>query len=205
MNTFQLGFVVALGALAFGCASDTADSEGDTTGGDTTSGDTTGGDAEPRVCSYQVACGEKEFCDYPDDSCGADGSKGVCVPYALECSPSGLFCNCEGEVTNCGTADVSHAGGCELAPLQMACGDKVCSIDHEICVELKADSPTAPVYGCHDTGAPPCAGDAACDCTSFTQVCPSMAVGAEMESCEAENAESGGSGITQAYTVTCAL
>lgn len=208
MKTLRIAVLVALGAAAFGCSSEASDTakeqEAPTDSDSTTAGETTDGGNEPGVCSLDVTCGEQAYCDYPDDSCGADGATGVCVPYPLECGPSPLFCNCEGEVTTCRASDVSRAGGCELGPLQLACGDKVCSIDHEICVELKADAWGAPHYACYDYRSPPCAGDAPCDCTSFTQVCPYIAVGAQMESCDETNAETGGS-ITLGYTVFCVL
>lgn len=196
----RIAVLVALGALGFGCSSEVSETANSDA---TTAGDPQDGGDEPRVCSLDATCGEKEFCDYPDDSCGVDGATGVCVPYPLECGPSPWICNCEGEVTTCMYSDFSRAGGCELAGFQMACGDKVCSIDREICVELTADASGAPYYACYDNWSPPCAGNASCDCTSFAHVCPFMADGAQMESCDEQKMEVEGSSITHGYTVSC--
>lgn len=203
MKKLWIAVLAALSAVALGCSGETSHS---TTEGDAaTAVETTGGGSNERVCSVDVPCDETQgYCNYADDSCGRDGATGVCVPYPLECSPTGWFCNCDGEVTTCMSSDVSRAGGCELGPLQLACGDKVCSIDREICVELKTDTAGAPQYACHDNRSPPCAGDAACDCTSLAQVCPFIAVGAQMDTCDETNAETGGS-ITHGYTVSCVL
>lgn len=213
MIGLRIAVWIACGAVAFGCSSEGAYptreqgasiDQDSATAGDTTAGDTTGGGDERRVCSLDVPCGEKEYCDYADDSCGVDGATGVCVGFPLECSPPPLFCNCEGEVTTCMSSDVSRAGGCELALTQQACGDKVCDTSHEICVELKTDESTSPWYTCRNNASPPCSGGI-CDCTSFTQVCQFVADGAHMESCEETEREIGLGSIVHEYFVSCVL
>lgn len=156
-------------------------------------GGATAGIDEPTVCSSDAECGEREYCDFMDDSCGANGAIGSCWPFPLECSPASYFCTCDRQVTNCDVSDHSRAGGCELAPNQIACGDKVCSADTQICVELDVENPTEaeaprfPMYECWEQVATlGCEGQAiSCECLSAAAVCNSISTGAVALSCEA--------------------
>ncbi len=177
------------------CLPDPSLSDGSGSGGSDTSSGGTGGVDEPRACSPDAPCAELEYCDYADDSCGANGTMGVCVPFPLDCiqgpSPQ-RFCNCEGQVVSCGGSDYSRAGGCELAPGDAACGDKVCDAAMEVCVALDVEDPTEeeapylPLYLCWPLiSTQGCEGqELSCDCLSLNTACGGVAVGAEPLSCE---------------------
>lgn len=65
-------------------------------------------------------CGDRSYCDFPDDSCGIDNGLGTCKPRPELCSPGGeSLCGCDSrqyqsecEAYRAGT-DVSTSTDCE--------------------------------------------------------------------------------------------
>jgi hypothetical protein len=90
-------------------------------------------------CSPQQPCSGSEYCNYPDDLCGA-GAIGTCKPRPAGCNL--LFapvCGCDGGVhgNDCGArssgSDVSVAGGCTAPEGQFGCGALFCSLASQYC------------------------------------------------------------------------
>lgn len=136
---------------------------GGTGGGVSTGGNGGGGTAG--AGGSGVACGgfagltctETEYCDYPDDICGAADGQGVCLARPQFCpenySPT---CACDGKVygNGCDAAsagfDVSNLAGCmPPEPQQFNCGHGFCDSKTEYCQRTYADVPGTPdSFGC---------------------------------------------------------
>ena len=104
-------------------------SSGTSTGGDDMSDSSSSGSSEDSttgpvipegMCNemLNVGCGGNEWCDYPDDLCGA-GMNGVCMPQPMVCNL--IFaphCGCDGAdhsnacVANANGTDIDHPGNC---------------------------------------------------------------------------------------------
>jgi hypothetical protein len=108
------GAVVGTGSTGGGLESTTGDD------GSSSEDATTGPDVPKGQCNEMlgVACGRSQFCDYPDDMCGA-GEHGVCAPEPMLCNlilqPS---CGCNGSnysnpcVATANGTDFAHFGDC---------------------------------------------------------------------------------------------
>ncbi|MBK9258274.1 MAG: hypothetical protein IPM54_00375 [Polyangiaceae bacterium] len=99
-----------------------------------------------------LTCAETEYCDYPDDICGAVDGQGVCKPRPEACdlvySP---VCACDGNVhsNDCDAAmkgfDVSNLGGCTPPMANLfGCGHFFCDSATEYCQKTNADVPNTP-------------------------------------------------------------
>jgi hypothetical protein len=96
-------------------------------------------------------CGTGEYCDYPDDSCGAADGTGICLPMPQGCP--GVYspvCGCDGmvhgndcEAAGAGT-DVSNAGGCTDPTGTFACGPTFCAKNQQYCMKTLSDVPGLP-------------------------------------------------------------
>ena len=64
-------------------------------------------DGGPRSCGGLTGqpCGTKEFCDFPDDMCGANDGTGTCKPRPELCQPA--------EIPVCGCDGAMHRTACE--------------------------------------------------------------------------------------------
>lgn len=126
-----------------------------------------------------LTCAADEFCDYPNDDCGADDGTGICTPRPEGCPDNyAPVCGCDATVHsnscdgNAAGSDVNLSGGCE-APIGMfACGEKFCE-EGAVCNESGNDVPgPAAFYGCAVAPAActglattcACAGDLATSC-----------------------------------------
>lgn len=117
--------------------SDESESESDAS----ESGDTDG----PAGCG----CAEGEFCDFPDDLCGA-GEPGTCEPIPGCVKFHGLDadtkCGCDGLsywhdcVSTDGRVDInSDATSCEPWPGYFPCGDRLCNSTYKYCERQVSD------------------------------------------------------------------
>lgn len=104
-----------------------------------------------------MMCAANEYCDYPDDICGAVDGQGVCKPRPQGC-PENYFptCACDGMVygNECDAAsagsDISNLGGC-MPPManQFGCGHFFCDSATEYCVKTNSDVANTPdSYSC---------------------------------------------------------
>jgi hypothetical protein len=127
---------------------------------------------EGAACSSSADCGADEYCDFPDDLCGA-GLPGSCEPRPNGCGTVyDPVCTCDGSIAGnaCDGAangsDVSNAGGCEVPFDTFACGPKLCASQTEYCRLAVSDVGGEPsVYSCHPLPSG-CAGNATCGCLS---------------------------------------
>ena len=91
-------------------------------------------------CSATVGCGPYAYCEYPDDSCGANGAEGRCLPRPRTCAHERQpVCTCGGVVqpsicvARHGGSDVAAEAACALPPDAFRCGSLVC--DQPVCIE----------------------------------------------------------------------
>lgn len=124
-----------------------------------------------------IECGPTQYCDYPDDACGANDGDGVCAPITEGDCPAvdDPVCGCDGTVygnaclANAAGVDVA-ADGCTPPPDTFQCGTGFCETATELCTVTGNDTASPPpfFYSC---GALPaaCAGvPASCDCAADT-------------------------------------
>ena len=124
-----------------------------------------------------ATCDSTEYCDYPDDLCGAADGSGTCTPRPTGCPDNyDPVCACGGGVYGnaCDAAaagwDVSALGGCTPPPGYFACGAELCATSVEYCWHYVDDTGmpdrwacmplpvcSSPGCACVNT-APPCAG-----------------------------------------------
>lgn len=95
-------------------------------------------------CTPQQPCGVKQYCDYPDDLCGA-GAPGTCKNRPTGCDLTyDPVCTCAGELTgnacaaNSGGQDVG-AGGCAPPQGTFTCGTAFCDVASQYCLLSVSD------------------------------------------------------------------
>ncbi len=112
-------------------------------------------DGTVRSCALASTCPSNQFCEYPDDRCGANGTMGTCVDRPSFCrvlpSDEARVCACDRKVYDspCEASragqDIAQEGICALSIDQFACGSNVCSRKSQYCRVTKLDSmPRAP-------------------------------------------------------------
>ncbi len=112
---------------------DTADGVPSDVASPDSSDDTSGG--TPATCGGASGqnCGSGEYCDYPNNSCGANQATGQCQTQPRRCSPrSNPVCGCDG--TTYDNACKAHAAGVDIAYRgrcnpSSQCGGETCSSD----------------------------------------------------------------------------
>lgn len=129
------------------------------TGGGNGTGGTAGAGGSFAACGgfAGLTCTDKEYCDFPDDICGAADGQGVCLARPEVCpknySPT---CACDGMVygNECDAAragvDVSTISTCPAPePNQFNCGHGFCDSTTQYCQRTYADVPgTSDSYIC---------------------------------------------------------
>lgn len=165
MRTSIFFLLVALtSAASAACGGDTGSGGSGGSGGG--GGGPTGGGGQGsgggQVCGGLAGyvCPLTEYCDFPDDDCGAADGTGICKPRPAACDASyAPVCGCDGAVhgNDCGAyaagTDLNLAGGCPPPVGMFACGEKFCS-DGMVCTRYGNDVPGPEAfYGCGD--APP--------------------------------------------------
>jgi hypothetical protein len=107
-------------------------------------GDVCGGLGNPE-------CAATHFCDWGDNSCGADDGTGTCQPRPEgPCADTAPTCGCDGTVhgSECEAqlsgSDVSDAGGCTAPADTFACGHGFCVTADEYCERTTSDVEGSP-------------------------------------------------------------
>lgn len=101
------------------------------------------------ACTVDSGCMADEFCDFPDDQCGA-GAPGVCQPRPTFCSDGALIvCGCDGSAAYAGcemTAGFDtniDASACTgpgtVAEEVFPCGDRLCRTSTSYCRRTGSD------------------------------------------------------------------
>lgn len=209
--TASLLVVVALGTLLIACGSEvtmfapagaaggtspTTTSTSSGTGGSGGASTSTGGSGTagaggsgPELCGGKTghSCGPDEFCDYPDDDCGADDGPGQCQPRPEGCyADCPGVCGCDGQpYCNDCTAhqagvDVAASGTCASPPAEYSAQLWLGGLDHliifkadtvrNVCVRLFADWPMQNAPG-FDFATPPEWGVSHADITNQASDC----------------------------------
>lgn len=127
-----------------------------------------GTDASPYACTREMKCSRDQYCDYPDDRCGAM-SAGVCKPLPTQCPRNyAPVCACGSILgsNDCHAAamglDLSIEGSCVPLGGYVRCGARFCDAEDSYC-EVRAGT-----YSCKPL-------PAACvmkkDCNCFSGLC----------------------------------
>jgi len=105
------------------------------TGGGATCGGFTGAECPP-----------DQYCDFPDNLCGAADGSGVCTPRPVGCDdiyqPA---CGCDGNWygNSCDAAregfDLNDLGGCTPPPGMFGCGSHFCQLATDYCEDMTND------------------------------------------------------------------
>ncbi|MFO0762504.1 MAG: hypothetical protein U0359_39055 [Byssovorax sp.] len=151
-----------------------------TTSGSGGSGGNSGG---PCGGKMGLACPGNEYCDYPDDICGAADGTGTCTPRPQGCpdiyQPT---CACDGMVYSspCDAAaagkDVNNNGGCAAPPGLFPCGPGFCNKTMEYCQKTLTDVGGTPdSYQCVPVPAG-CGSAPSCGCLGNVPCGPSCVV-----------------------------
>ncbi|UQA62548.1 hypothetical protein [Polyangium aurulentum] len=138
-NLFGIG-ICALALALTACGSDVQPSGGGGAGGQ-------GGGGGGVTCGgiAGAGCAADEFCDYPDDTCGALDQTGVCAKRPEVCSDGPPRCFCDGKIseTPCpGIGGFDTAGDSNLCPDQAGtfpCGPELCLEGSQLCRHSTSD------------------------------------------------------------------
>jgi len=145
------------GGMSTGGAGGSATGGAGGAGGGVSTGGSGGGSGIACGGFAGVQCAATEYCDYPDDICGAADGQGVCKNRPQACpeiySPT---CACDGMVygNECEAAgagfDVSNISMCKPPQMgQFNCGHGFCDAATQFCLRTYADVPGTPdSYGC---------------------------------------------------------
>lgn len=153
-----------LGGLSLACSSSTdvaGSGGGSATTTTTTSAGGNAGTGSGTACTTTDGCGDTEYCDFPDDMCGA-GQPGVCTPRPDACSDgSHIICGCDGKIRYAGcqtlqgfdtNADASACpitGPVGVGETVFACGDRFCRTSVSYCQRQVSDIANEPdSYAC---------------------------------------------------------
>jgi hypothetical protein len=122
----------------------------------------------PYVCSDELPCALDQWCDTPNDRCGAELLAGSCKPK-LGCSPSGPpVCGCNGMTydsacaAQMGGVDLWANGPCAAPPGTFACGGYFCP-GSQICRKTTLFEGPEPLVS-HACVAPPAGCSSGCGC-----------------------------------------
>ena len=169
--------------LAGGCGDDGGSGTGGSGTGGSGTGATgsgasgTGGGATCGGIGGEI-CGADEWCDYPDDQCGATDGQGTCKPRPNACTDEEApRCGCDGTVhsnacdAETAGVDVSTLGTCTPPAGTFACGAQFCATN-DVCSISGNDVPPPVAYyscnpppaACTATTTCACAGDLATGC-----------------------------------------
>lgn len=117
------------------------------------------------------ACAATEYCDFPDNRCGAADGSGVCRPRPATCPDLvDPRCACDGMIygNGCEAAaagqDTNDLGGCTPPEGRFECGSLTCTTS-EYCTVVTDDTGMANTYSCAMLPAA-CSDDAACACVA---------------------------------------
>jgi hypothetical protein len=149
-GTGSTGVVTATSGSGGGGMSSTGGVGG--AGGDMPSTASAGG-GNGATCGGKIGgeCALNEYCDYPDDLCGAADGSGFCKPRPIGCpkffQPT---CACDGQVygngcdANSAGLDISNLGGCPPPPESFGCGARFCDLKTQYCRRTPAQQPETP-------------------------------------------------------------
>ena len=139
----------------------------------------------PHRCTQDADCFQTEFCDFQNDSCGANPNdrgfcnerpqRDVCEFEAVE-----LVCGCDGVYhdSECGMryagTDRDAGGNCSMPADAFACGDKLCKRDTQICFQFIQEDDGEPVEFACEGFPSQCRLDRSCRCLRSANafVCP---------------------------------
>lgn len=130
-------------------------------------------------CTPQKGCAADEWCDYPDNLCGA-GVAGKCVKRPQGCDLLyAPVCTCEGKQAGNACAgqsagwDVNAKGGCTPPQDMFGCGQLYCMKGKQYCQVLGSDVAGYPDdFACKDLPAG-CGSAPSCGCVSG-EMCGSL-------------------------------
>lgn len=186
-----LGVAAAAAFLIAGCGDDGGSGGSGGGGGNTGgtggatggTGGVTGGTGGATPCGgiAGVTCGDTEYCDFPDDQCGAADGQGECKPRPNACNDIyAPVCTCDGTVAanDCDAAasgnDVSILGGCTAPDGMFACGIGFCDKSMYYCRKSLSDVGGVPdSYSCEALPAACSGGAPTCDCLA-AETCGDM-------------------------------
>lgn len=145
---------------------DSGDDVGTSDGGDDARTSDSGEDAptsdsgddagEPTACGARLGdtCSPNEYCDFPDDICGAADGTGVCRARPEGCPDVYMpVCGCDGTVhgngceANSAGSDVNRIGSCTPPEGTFACGFRFCSTT-QYCRVIIDDTGMPPAFEC---------------------------------------------------------
>jgi hypothetical protein len=145
------------------------------TGGATSSATSSTGTGSGAVCGgfAGAVCADNEYCDFPDNRCGATDGQGICKPRPEACDLNFIAtCGCDGQVhgnecaANSAGQDVSNMGSCQAPVGQFACGSHFCFQKTEYCTKFGSDVGSEPdTFSCKPVPAG-CGATPTCACLS---------------------------------------
>ncbi len=171
MKTTYIFFGITMFALASAACSSSAETN------DGVGGSGGSGGSAPVSCTTVDGCGDNQYCDFPDDLCGA-GEAGSCKDRLAVCSDGALIlCGCNGKVNYAGCAEMAgfdtnvDASACAdesgVSDPVFACGDRFCRVEVSYCKHQVSDVDGEPdEYSCELFPAACTAGSTlpSCDC-----------------------------------------
>jgi hypothetical protein len=129
----------------------------------------------PYVCSDDLPCAMDQWCDTPNDLCGAELRAGSCKPR-LGCSPGGPpVCGCNGVTYDDACAaqasgvDLWANGPCAAPPGTFACGGYFCT-NGQVCRKTTLYEGPEPLVS-HACIVPPSGCSSGCGC-QLCEACP---------------------------------